>query len=164
MPAYDYECGNCGHRQEERHPAGERLALICPQCGDLLRWCFPTPALHTDTTFLKGKQTNGFFSNQLNCWVSSREDVKRECRKRGWGCEGAVECAAAPSIVTDKPYEVADDLVENEIASECAAQGVAAMRQDDFENRKVALKKEMAGSLGKKKKHDKAIPNLLRRT
>lgn len=45
-------------------------------------------------------------------WVSGRGDVLRVCRNRGWSVEGAVSYAAPETEIEEKPYRLADDIVE----------------------------------------------------
>ena len=72
------------------------------------------PGLQTDTRFLHGKQDNGFYSHQLQSWVSSRADVKRICAEKNYHCDGAVSHVAGDRTV-EKPYKVADDIVHDAV-------------------------------------------------
>jgi hypothetical protein len=73
------------------------------------------PGLQTDTRFLHGKNDNGFYSHQLQRWVSSRADVKRICAEKNWDCEGSVSHKSVwdKPRADEQPYKVADDLVDN---------------------------------------------------
>lgn len=48
-------------------------------------------------------------------WISSKGDVKRVCKSRGYNCEGSVNVKARATDVEPEPYRVADDLVENAV-------------------------------------------------
>jgi len=153
MPSYKYRCPTCNHTEEHQHRAGERLVLDCPRnCGVKLAWCFPTPYLQTDTEFLRGKPRNGFFSHQLNRFVTSRADVKRICEEEGLGCDGGGGLSRTiPQLHKDPgPYRPAPDLVDEEIVARCEAKGIDTLREDDYENMKESVAVELAGTLGKK--------------
>jgi putative FmdB family regulatory protein len=152
MPSYDYQCDRCGHREERSHSWRERLLLDCPHGCGKLRWCFPAPALHTDTEFMAGRsgkdvKGNKFYSHQLQAWIGSRGDVKRICQERGLGCEGMVDVEAPAVIEPKKPYRVAPDIIEHEIEDMCEEQGITEMRRDDYESLKEQLTIEHSGTL-----------------
>jgi len=71
------------------------------------------PGLQTDTRFLHGRSENGFYSHQLQRWVSSRSDVKRICAEENRDCEGSVSHRSVwdKPRPDEKPYRVADDIV-----------------------------------------------------
>lgn len=96
--------------------------------------------LSTDTTFLAGRGdglpggrrgnakairkarqqgvSGGFYSEQLGQWITSKEDVKRICQEKGHGCSGLVNVPIREPETDphDKPYKVADDVVQREVA------------------------------------------------
>lgn len=95
----------------QSHNMAEMLAL---------RQC---PSLNTDTRRMIG-WSEPRFSEQLarypgdpEAWVSHPDDYRRVLRERGWGCRGSINIKAADVEVPDdnKPYEVADDIVEEEV-------------------------------------------------
>lgn len=68
------------------------------------------------------------FPGDPEAWVSSRSDIKRVCEKRGWGCEGA-GIKVAPVVLDqpgpyEKPYRVADDVVEDAAAIQMENEGL----------------------------------------
>lgn len=83
-----------------------------------------SPGLQTDTRFLTGKYENGFYSRQLQKFVSSRADVKKACAEKNYDCEGSV----SHKSTWDKPrpdeeraeaggYKVSDDIVDDAVFS-----------------------------------------------
>lgn len=56
-------------------------------------------------------------------WVDSHSDVKRRCKQEGWGCTelGIKEVSVDEP---EKPYRVADDLVEQHLEKEIAGHDV----------------------------------------
>lgn len=76
------------------------------------------PGLQTDTRFLHGRSGNGFYSHQLQSWVGSRAEVRKVAAEKGMGIEGS-GCNYKPQTeipyVGEKPYRVADDIVENHV-------------------------------------------------
>jgi hypothetical protein len=77
------------------------------------------PGLQTDKRFLHGKRENGFYSGQLQRWVSSKSDVKRICAEKNWDCEGSVSHKSYWDKPRDDevPYQVADDIVDDAVFS-----------------------------------------------
>jgi putative FmdB family regulatory protein len=45
VPAYDYECRNCGHRVEVIHGVHDSGPTACEQCGGPMRKLLSTPAI-----------------------------------------------------------------------------------------------------------------------
>ena len=70
------------------------------------------PGLQTDTRFLHGRDSNGFYSHQLQSWVSSRADVKRISAEKNYECEGSVTHHASDRT-EDRPYKVDPRLVKS---------------------------------------------------
>ena len=59
-------------------------------------------------------------------WIDGPDDIKRICRKRGWACDGAVSVAAPKyvDVPDDKPYRVAEDLVQKHVRRGIVEQGL----------------------------------------
>jgi hypothetical protein len=58
------------------------------------------------------------FEGDPEAWVTSKADVRDICRRRGWGCEGAVEVKAPSREIADPfaaPYEVNPKLIQAEV-------------------------------------------------
>lgn len=79
------------------------------------------PALRTDTEFLAKSQTNYRVMTQLEDYpgdpkarVTSRDDIRRICEKRGWGCHGTVNVRARekPPQEDTGEYKIAPDIVD----------------------------------------------------
>lgn len=76
------------------------------------------PGLQTDTRFLTGQWGNEFYSHQLQSYVGSRGDVKREAMRQGISVEGSGCTYTVRSDAPrddELPYKVADDIVENAV-------------------------------------------------
>lgn len=82
-------------------------------------------------------------------WVSGPDDVRRVCRERGWGCDGAVR-EPTPDVEPpdpDRPYRAAPDIVERHLAKELAGEGVDAPRSPDrIAERREAVANRLSGS------------------
>ena len=68
---------------------------------------------------INGKRYCGGLATKMHdpmAWVSSRADVKRVAEARGLGIEGTVTCKAPEVEHIEKPYKVADNLVEREVS------------------------------------------------
>ncbi len=80
-------------------------------------------------------------------WVSTRADVKRVAQANGLGIEGTVNVKAPEVEHIEKPYEVANNLVEREVDRIVRedAQGDVSVRErrDLKEKTKVRLKGSM---------------------
>ncbi len=62
--------------------------------------------------------TGMVWSSQLSCFYSSKDDIRRIHEERGIACEGLVNVKAPEREVPDDgPYQVADDLVQDKVAS-----------------------------------------------
>ncbi len=118
------------------------------------RGSFPCPNLMTDSVFMQGTQGATKFMpslcrpgvpNDPEAHVSSRADVKRVCEKNGWGCTGSVN--VKPVVLDEpagleKPYEVADDAVHENIAEQELDAGEPfskQVREDKFHDLKVSM-------------------------
>ena len=91
-----------------------------------LRSTFPIPHLRTNRTFMRNRGTAGkFYCTQVarfpgdpRAVISSKDDLARICREEGWGCEEVG--VKRPRYLEPEPqdrYEVADDIVHDEIAN-----------------------------------------------
>lgn len=80
-------------------------------------------------------------------WIGSRDDVKRVALAKGVGVEGTVNVKAPEVEDVEKPYEVADNLVEREVERivKDEARGDVSVRErrDLKEKTKVRLKGSM---------------------
>jgi hypothetical protein len=57
------------------------------------------------------------FPGDPQAWVGGSDDVKRVCKHRGWGCDGAVDMKpVVKETPDDKPYTVAESIVDQEMA------------------------------------------------
>lgn len=57
-------------------------------------------------------------------WVSDREEVKAKCKAYGWGLKGQGLYNPPPEIqYEEKPYRIADDIVERETQDVIEAEG-----------------------------------------
>jgi len=132
----------------------------------------PCPSIQTNKTFMRnrddgfgndemgrkaeyrrlraaGKSPGRFFSRQLMQWVDSKDDVKKICQQRNYGCEGLVNVKQSelePAV--DKPYEVADDIVEQVAEVEIAEQHGGHVTPKKRKRIKAELKTKLSG--GKK--------------
>jgi len=104
------------------------------------------PGLQTDKRFLRGKPGNGFYSGQLQRWVSSKSDVKKICQEKNYDCEGSVTNKShwdspRPDEV---PYKVADDIVDDAVFSELVENPTALKDDPDLI---AKTRKKLAGEL-----------------
>ncbi len=97
-----------------------------------------SPGLQTDTRFLHGRDSNGFYSHQLQSWVSSRADVKRISAEKNYECEGSVTHHATDRT-EERPYKVDPQLVNKYVQSELV-DNPEALRDDPELPTKVAQK------------------------
>ncbi|MFZ5832404.1 MAG: zinc ribbon domain-containing protein [Planctomycetota bacterium] len=139
MPCYDYAC-ECGSRQEEMHAWQEEPTIRCTRCGREMWKLPPVPAIRTDSTFMagrgdgfgakehyarslavaqaksRGETPKGFYCKQLGRWVEDRDHLKTVLRESGHGCEELGIKPQFPEVpFHERPYRVADHLVEREI-------------------------------------------------
>jgi len=51
MPTYDYECPECGHREEilKKH-SNTDINEVCPECGKFMQRLLSAPAFHLKGT------------------------------------------------------------------------------------------------------------------
>lgn len=75
------------------------------------------PGLQTDKRFLQGKPGNGFYSHQLQEWVSSKSDVKRICTEKNYDCEGSVSHKSYwdKPRPDEEPYAVDETIVHDAV-------------------------------------------------
>lgn len=91
-----------------------------PQQGDFYR-----KVAEAEGQSVKGKK----YISQLarypgdpEAWVSGRGDVQARCEERGSGCAGMVNVKARDADEAAKPVDVADDILEREVAREAEGQ------------------------------------------
>ncbi len=183
MPTYAYVCDECGHRIERLHKPAERLRETCTQCGHApMTWQFPTPNLHTETTWLANRD-DGFGEDERSrkiayakarkagvnptgkvycpslcplgesfspeAWVDSKHQARQKCKQNNWYSED-LGVTPAPLDNDPKPYQVADDVVQNEVVR------VVEARKGDLSarERKTIVddtRERLSGNMGKKK-------------
>lgn len=88
MPNYDYQCLQCGHREEILQKITEEPVTVCPQCQQT----------NFKRKFGKGIglqfQGSGFYCNDYNAnKVSSSQEKAAEPTAQGCGC-GKTSCSA----------------------------------------------------------------------
>ncbi len=139
MPLYEYQC-DCGNRDELLCHMDDKPVVGCP-CGKTMARIFSVPAIRTNSSFMAGHDysaldrnpllarramakakrqgvstgSGNHYSTQLGQWYSSKDDVRNECERRGWGCEGAVEVKKAPAEESDGKYRPSPKLVESHL-------------------------------------------------
>jgi len=75
MPTYKYKCDDCGYEEDAIHKPSQRIVLACQRCGFApLRWQFPHPHLHTDTTFMANRDDG--FGNDNRSRMAARAKAK----------------------------------------------------------------------------------------
>ncbi len=151
MPLYTYNCHDCDHSQEEMHAPSDRLSIACPSCTSLLQWQFPTPNLHTDTTFFANRpkqqeRGSGYYSSQLGEVIYGRSDVKKICEERGWGAEGCVEVKKPPVIPDNTPYSPAKDVVDREVDSIIYTENDGHATQQQVDDLTESVTERLSGS------------------
>lgn len=139
MPIYEYQC-DCGHSDDVLCRADQTPRVKCV-CGKAMHRIFSAPAIRTDTTFMAGRNYDyldrnpaaakqalakakqqgmstgrgNHYSAQLGQWFSSKADIRKECERRGWGCEGSddsLKVCRAEANPGDGKYRVAEHIVE----------------------------------------------------
>lgn len=81
MPSYTYRCEKCGCGVDERHAAGKRLSLTCPNCNHSpMQWQFPICSIQTDSTFFAGA---GTLLDQFDGDEAELNRVMTNCKKQG---------------------------------------------------------------------------------
>jgi hypothetical protein len=122
-----------------------------PKLAEMLALQSP-PHCQTDTRFMTGEHSGSRYSSQLarfpgdpEAYVSSRGDVLRVAKKRGLKIEGTYGMNYTPSdygdAPIDKPYEVADDIVDAAV-QEIADEHPEALHDKDLQS---TLKKQFSG-------------------
>jgi hypothetical protein len=73
------------------------------------------------------------FQRDPEAWVGGDDDVKRVCKKRGWGCEGSIT-VVQPKVELLDPgkYRAADSLVELEVNRITGGESVGAKERADL--------------------------------
>ncbi|HUU58418.1 MAG TPA: FmdB family zinc ribbon protein [Phycisphaerae bacterium] len=107
MPVYEYACGTCGARTEERRPiqlGPRRRRFRCPACGErTMRPVVSQPGLRTDTNFpMQGKVYPGINHNQP---ITSRSAFLREVASKGLDWCSVKEIARGPKKSLDRVRE-----------------------------------------------------------
>lgn len=101
-----------------------------------------------ETTGRRYLSTLARFPGDPRAWVADRSDVKRICEEDGLGCPEAgtrVASCDAPGL-DDKPYEVAEDIVVEKLANECAVDPDLNASKKRKVERYHTLKKKMSGN------------------
>lgn len=99
--------GSENGKQFERNPViGDRYRKIAEAKGG-------------STTGKKYLSQLAEFPGDPRAWVSTRGEVKKLCEQNGWGVDGAVKVKVRDCKPTP-PVGVAEDLVQDEVASICA--------------------------------------------
>lgn len=63
-----------------------------------------------------GRDTSGFYSQQLGRFVESRADVERKARELGLAASGpGIDVPSDPVVEVERTYTVADHIVEEEV-------------------------------------------------
>lgn len=81
-------------------------------------------------------------------WVSDIDDAKRLVEKRNLNCEGLIEHKAVDFEQPDKPYEVAEDIVDSLLLNECAENHDLAHNKKKLADKRQELKQRASGSWG----------------
>ena len=107
MPLYDYECGSCGTRTEERRPiqlGPRRGRFRCTACGKrTMRAKVSAPGLRTDTNFpMQGKVYPGINHNRP---IESRSAFLKEVASKGLDWCSVKEIARGPKKSLDRVRE-----------------------------------------------------------
>jgi putative FmdB family regulatory protein len=77
MPLYDFKCSYCEYTDE--HVAHIDENSYCPNCGELLERQFPC----THGINMGASGAYGYFDDNLNCYIETNSQRKREMRKQG---------------------------------------------------------------------------------
>ena len=64
-------------------------------------------------------------------WIESRDDVKRICEERGWGCDGSVTLPVR-NVKPPDEIDVADDILEDHVQDVLDEQPVLAPRRGEL--------------------------------
>jgi len=153
MPTYEYVCETCGNTQDEVHPAGERLSVVCDRCGGRMTWQFPMPALFTDTSFLANRpddgKGNGYWSPQCNRRITSRDDVRRFCEEHGHGCEGSVAVKQREPTVDplEVPYKVNSSIVKRRVKEKILTEHKGTVSRKKYRDMIESHQEQMGGRL-----------------
>lgn len=123
--------GNCNGNQFEANP----------EIGDLYAREAAAHGL-TSTKGLVYKSSLAAFPGDPQAWVGSRDDVRRVCEERGWGCEGAVNMKVRNDRAPMPDVDVADDIVQEKMLDNLEVDpGIGSMPyQEAFEMAKDQLK------------------------
>lgn len=73
------------------------------------------------------KSSLAAYPGDPRAWVSSRDDVRRICEERGWGCEGAVRVPLRRDV-EPPDIAVADDILEDRVQDMIDANPELALR------------------------------------
>jgi hypothetical protein len=93
-----------------------------PEVGRLYRAIAARYGVSTQGKFYMSQLAD--FPGDPRAWIDSKDDIRRICEQRGWGCEGIVNVQPArykdDGQTDDGPYMVAEDIVEEEFQSHVA--------------------------------------------
>jgi hypothetical protein len=79
--------------------------------------------------------------------VDSTYDVKKLVESRGWSCQGMVN-VAGPSFddYEEKPYSVADDIVDEHVANEVIENHGGRIKKKDYQDLRQKVKTRLEGT------------------
>jgi len=137
MPTYRYTCPDCGFRLEllQSHAEMEKLRgqLRCQQCEAPMEFCFPTPYLHTDTSFV-ANWGDGFGEGDAESL--RRRRAYANAHRHGISPSGATYCPGlcAPGVPNDPKAWVPHDNAKAYIKKRCeelnyACEGAVTVKQ-----------------------------------